>query len=188
MSRRQGPHGPAQGQRLGNGAPEEEAREARRIHLARHGAACLQRLHLGGEAQASRLCREVERLDPQRIAGQQEAFVAVVPDGQAVHPPQAAEHGRALTGIEGEDDLGVAVRAEAHAFAFQLPAQIGEVVDLAVEDDMESPVRRRHGLGACLREVEDGEAAAGERHAAIARRPGSGAVRTASRHGVAGAQ
>ena len=43
----------------------------------------------------------------------------------------------------GEDDLGVAVGAEAVAERLQLGAQLAEVVDLAVEDDARAPVGRR---------------------------------------------
>ena len=54
----------------------------------------------------------VERLDPQRVAGQKQGLLPLVPDRQAVHPPQPGEHGRALAGVEGEHHLGVAPRVE----------------------------------------------------------------------------
>ncbi len=65
-----------------------------------------------------------------------------------------------------EHDLGVRGGVERVAGGLQLPAQLAEVVDLAVVDDLESAIVHRHRLVAVL-EVDDAETAKPERRRAV---------------------
>ena len=58
--------------------------------------------------------------------------------------------------------LGVAAGREARPELDEFGAQLHEVVDLAVEDDGQIPLRRAHRLGAAA-EVDDGEPPVAER-------------------------
>jgi hypothetical protein len=82
-----------------------------------------------------------------------------------------------------EDDLGVAVRAEARPLALQLRPQLAVVVDLAVEGD--GQLAQVHRLGAGLAQVDDRQAAVGQPRAPVGRHPGGRAVGAAQGHLVA---
>ena len=133
--------------------------------------------------------RQVERLDAQRIPGQQEPALLRVPAGEGEHAAQPAHRVRPVQAERAQHDGRVAGGLELLPLGHQAPPQVAEVVDLAVEDHHVPGHRVHHGLGAGGREVEDGEPAVGEQRAPAAgvRRgdPRPAGVRAAVDHGVA---
>ena len=182
----EGADGAADRRRLRHRAPEEEAGEAGGVDLPRYRAARLERPDLGGEAEDAPLVGVVERLDPERVAGEEERPLPLVPEGEGEHAAEAREHRRAVSRVEGEEDLGVALRPP--RVAGELVAQGAEVVDLAVQDDPVAAVRRGHRLRPGGRRVEDCEPAVAEAEAAVGRDVDPLAVRPAGRHRVTGAE
>ncbi len=90
---------------------------------------------LAAEIDVVAVAEVIERLDAHAIAGEQEAFTRLGPDGHCEH---AAHPGKAV-GVplqEGaQDGFGIAVAAEAMAQRFQVAADLQVIVDLAVEGD-----------------------------------------------------
>ena len=85
-----------------------------------------------------------------------------------------------------DDHLAVGVvRAEDVTEADELGAQLGVVVDLAVEDEPERAVLVRHRLHRRRREVDDREPAIPEPDASVRGEPGRGAVGPAVDHRLA---
>ncbi len=83
----------------------------------------------------------------------------------AIQPVQAIfEAVGAIFFVEMNDDFGVGVRAKTMCvgFSFELAAQIGEVVDLAVVGDPHCAIFVAHGHVAIGGEVENGETAAAQ--------------------------
>src|SRR5205814_1104534 len=66
-----------------------------------------------------------------------------------------------------EDHLGVALAPEANAASFEQAPQLEEIVDLAVVGHDVAAARRRHGLTARFREVEDGETSMTKSHSIV---------------------
>ncbi len=66
----------------------------------------------------------------------------------------------------------------------EVAADVGEVVDLAVEDHLVAPIVRLHGLVTLDREVEDGEAPMTQRHTCLRIEPGPGVVGTPMRQRI----
>ena len=138
------------------------------VDLARKGLVLQDRLDLRREEHASTVTRVEERLDAEVIAREDElrGCAALVEDGESPHPVETAEAVGAPFRIRMQHDLGVRGGVERVAGGLQLPAQLAEVVDLAVVDDLESPIVHRHRLVAVL-EVDDAETAKPERRRAV---------------------
>jgi len=93
-----------------------------------------ERLDLRAEEEAVRKRRDVERLDPQPIAGQDEPAPAGIPQRDGEHAVERAHELEALLLVEMNDDFRVAARVEAMTPGFEAALQLREVVDLAVVD------------------------------------------------------
>ena len=128
-------------------------------------AGCQDRPNLGREHQRPlpvrvRVLAEVERLDAERIAGQQEPARLVVPEREREHSAQHPDRVGPPEREQAQHDRGVAARLERLAGLLEVAPQILEVVDLAVEDDR--PVVATgavsHRLIARRRQVDDREA------------------------------
>ena len=63
----------------------------------------------------------VERLDPEAVAGQQQAPLALVPEREREHAPQPLDEGVAVLLVEVDQDLGVAVGRGSGGRALELP-------------------------------------------------------------------
>jgi hypothetical protein len=117
-----------------------------------------QRLDLRREQEARARPGEVERLDPDTVARQDQAALLRVPDPDREHAVDALEHRGAPLLVAVDDHLGVGVVGlEDVAAGEQLLAQRQVVVDLAVEDDLDAAVLVRHRLVRRRREVDDRE-------------------------------
>ncbi|OQB79061.1 MAG: hypothetical protein BWX86_03007 [Verrucomicrobia bacterium ADurb.Bin122] len=104
---------------------------------------------------------KIERFDSEGIAGEEETARVDIPDRKSKHAAQPPDTTFAPLCIGGEQDLGVALRAENMARRLKLPAKLAEVVDGTVENERETPVRRAHRLSSVCG-VEDGESAHAE--------------------------
>ncbi len=121
-----------------------------------------QALEFGGEDQAAvGQFRHVQRLHPEAVAHQEQGAFCCIVDGEGEHAVEARQHRRPPLPPAAQDHLGIAMRGEDVAERFQLGADLGEIVDLAVEGDDVAAVLRRHRLRAAGH-VDDGEAAVAE--------------------------
>ncbi|MNO50300.1 hypothetical protein D3C76_406710 [compost metagenome] len=108
-----------------------------------------------GKAQALAVARQVQGFDAQAVAGQEQALVVALPDGQGEHAVELGQQGRAPGVVALEQHLGVAVGPEAVAQGLQLLAQFGEVVDGAVEGQRQAQGVVDHRLRRAVRQVHD---------------------------------
>ena len=122
-----------------------------------------QGLDLGGEQVAAAGLGEVEGLDAEVVPAEHDDRHGgtFVEDGEGPHAVEAREAPEAPGLVGGEDDLGVAGRGEAATGSLELAAQLPEVVDLAVVDEVNVARRARHRLVAVL-EVDDRQAPVAE--------------------------
>ena len=141
------------------------------------------RLDLRSEEQRVAGARPVERLDAEPIAHQQQPPLRRVPDREREHAaeamrrsprPTARRRGRSFRCPTSSGSGGRALRARVRTSRV--------VVDLAVEDDPHAAVFVRQRL-LSRAQVDDAEAAMGERRVGVAVQPGF--VRTAMRDDVA---
>ena len=98
---------------------------------------------------------EIERLDPEPVAGQRQAARLAIPERDrehAVEPAQRRQETPIGAGLE--HDFGVALATEGDAVGFEFRTQVGEIVDLAVEDDDDRAILVCYRLPA-PRQVDD---------------------------------
>jgi hypothetical protein len=142
--------------------------EADRIEGPRQvGRAGEDRLDLAAEDHLAVALGVVERPHPDPIASQDQAALGAIPQREgplAVHPIEGVL-APLLPGVE--DDLGVALGAEAVAGGDELRAQLDVVEDLAVEDDPQSLVLVGHRLLAAG-QIDDRQAGVGQPGARVA--------------------
>src|SRR5206468_2114194 len=98
--------------RRGNGVEGEERLERVEVDLSAR-----QRLELGGEGERGAGGRIVKRLDPERIAGEDEPPPLRVPESDREHPAELADEARPELLVEMNERLGVGGRAESMALA-----------------------------------------------------------------------
>ena len=132
------------------------------VELAGNCRIAEERLDLAPEGQPVLAEVVVERLLPQPVAGEEDAAVLPVPDGEGEHPAQALGKLFAPLLVTVDQDLGVAVALEDVALGDELALEIEEVVDLAVEDDPDRSVLVGHRLRAGRREIDDRQAPVAE--------------------------
>src|SRR5580704_7115296 len=76
----------------------------------------------------------MQRLDPDAIARQQQRPRSPIPDGEPEHPAETADGGGTPLLVRVNDRFRVGAGVEAVPRGLELPPQLTEVVDLAVED------------------------------------------------------
>ncbi|MCY1528253.1 hypothetical protein D9M68_633530 [compost metagenome] len=108
----------------------ERVRVQRRIDVA----ALEQRRQTGGEAQALAGLRQVQRLDAEPVAGDEQAPPVAFPDGEGEHSIESGQQLRAPGVVSLQQHFRIAVGKEAVTQSFQLLAQFRVVVDGAVEN------------------------------------------------------
>ena len=123
------------------------------VGLGRNGGIGEQGLRLRAEDDHLVVQVIVERLLPGAVARQHERAPSTVPQRNREHPPQLGETRGSHQVVEGEDDLGVRARFEGDTVGGEPRAELGEVVDLAVERD---PIPRAARRGVGRWEMEDG--------------------------------
>ncbi len=129
--------------------------ERRRVDRGVHPARRKQRRQGGCEAQPARDRRVIQRLDAQAVAAEQHAAAVALPDREREHAVETADEVLAPGVVGLEQHLGVAVGVEAVALGLELAAQLGVVVDGAVEDDAQAELGVDHGLLRRLGQVHD---------------------------------
>lgn len=118
-----------------------------------------QGLDFRGEIDAAIVNAVIERLDAHTVANQPQFSLPIVPKGNGEHATKLVEafDSPFFKGVQ--NDLGVRVIGlpDVTAYGFQLFANFGVVVDLAVEHDLQPAVFVAHGLSSRIREVDDGQ-------------------------------
>ena len=171
-----------------NVAPYQESDGAGRLGGRIDRSTLQQRLDLRREPQAPPVVGNIQGLDPEGIASQEQFLSEIVPDCERVHALECMDEFSAAMGVEMQENFSVAIRLEPVAFRFEFLPKLAIVVDLAVEGDVETAVRARHRLGAAIGEIDDGQPPMRQADAAIARHPQPGAVRAAGQHRIADAK
>ena len=147
--------------RRGRIAIAQEEIQRSRIDLGPVRHRCTNRAHLRAEIQTILIDSVVEQLDSEWIAGENQPPLSRIPDGQAEHAIEAIEHLIAPLLVSVDDDLGVRLRAENVAVAFQFTPEFKEVVDFAIENHPNGFFLIRHGL-MTARKIDDREPAKAE--------------------------
>ena len=127
------------GARRGDVFEGEESSQRFGVEVARL-AGREERLDLRGEEQPPVALRIMEGLDAHPVARQDEAAPLLVPEGDGEHAVQAVNEALGLFLVEVDDDLGVGAGRELVAAGLEVPAELGEIEDLAVVDDGHIPV------------------------------------------------
>ena len=120
---------------------------------------------------------------PRRSRARISASRLAVPQREGKHADRAFDRGFDAPKRAGfQQHLGVGIAAHGMAGRLQLAADVAVVVDFAVEGDDEAPVGRMHRLRAAGTEIDDGEPALTQRHAALGLDPDVAGVGTAMPH------
>jgi hypothetical protein len=136
-------------------------------------------LQLRREAQGTVRERVEERLLAGAVARHENGASRRVVEREGKHAIHARDAIDAPLAIRGKDDFRVRAGAEHVAFRDERIAEVREVVDLAVEDDMQRSADVRHRLMTCGGQVDDGKPPVPETDAAVLGPPFSAAVRAA---------
>ncbi len=122
-----------------------------RIQLGAEAGQREDRLRLAREHQPLAVAVDVERLDAEPIAPDQQPPAARVPEREGVHAVQVTREVVAVLGVEMQDRLAVGAGLEPVAARLEVAAQLAEVVDLAVRDEPQRAVGVRERLVAARR-------------------------------------
>jgi len=153
-----------------------------RVQVPFHVATGKQRRQAGGKAQALAVPGQVEGLDAEAVAGQEQGVPVLVPEGEGKHAVEAFQAGFAPGVIGLQDDFRIPVGKEAVAHAAQFPAQFPVVIYGAVENQGQLQLRIVHGLVRAFGEVDDRQAPVPKGHGAVGET--AAVVRAAPLHGI----
>jgi len=95
---------------------------------------------LTGEHQARAVELVVQRLDPEPVASHERPALTPVVQAQREHPVETMDQVGSVLLPEVHQHLGVGTSAEAMPAGLEVAAEFGEIVDLAVEDDLDAAV------------------------------------------------
>ena len=168
-----------------NGAEQIKSCPPGRLRVARYISAGNQRFDLRRKSQRAPVIGIIERLDAIMIARQQETAFLRIPQRECKHATKAMHHGGAFGGIKMDQHLGVRSRAKAISLRLELAAQRAMIIDLAIADDDNLPIRAPHRLSAKLGKLDDRQPPVTKPDPAIGRVPLPETVRPACRHVVA---
>src|SRR6185369_10179789 len=153
------------------------------------------RFYFRGKDEHSVLAIPVERFHAIAVARQKQSLLFSIEDRKSKHPVKVIDALLAPFFISVNDDFGVGARVKVIAQRFQLDAQFGKVVDLAVVSDDYVTVAAGHRLMTRGRKIDDGQTSVAETDRpvgviAFAVRPtvteATGhALQQAGRHGIA---
>lgn len=173
-------HAPQDGARRRNDRmPAQVVVQGHFVDARIDSAGCHQRGQGGCEAQLPGQLRNVQRLDAQPVADQEDLFPLRIVNGDREHAHQVMDKVVTPFPVRLEDYLGVAGGAEAE-LGLKLPAQLLIVVDAPVEDNGQAAVVL-HGLRPGFGEVNDAEPPVPQCNPVAV--PVSPSVRSAGGHG-----
>ena len=109
-----------------------------------------QRLSLRRDANGLSVIGIIERLDAIGIAGEEQAAVLFIPDGESEHAAQQLHHVWAVFGIESEKNRGVGPRRKCEAVGYQRIAQGAVIVNLVIIDNNQLTSSVLYPLGAAV--------------------------------------
>ena len=143
----------------------EEVRQRLRIEFARCQAAGENGLRLTREHEPRRRAGIVKSFDAQAVSAEDEPFSILIPNSDCEHSLESGEDVRAPFTVTMDDHLGVRViGSERVPLGREFFPEGTEVVDLAVEYDLNSPIIGPHRLGA-MSQIQDGESIVAEAYA-----------------------
>ena len=108
-----------------------------RIELGGHAGQRENRLGLRGKHEPFAVAQEIQGLDAQAIAPQNQALLAGIPQREAVHAGQMLDAGQAVLLVKMDDDLGIAPGSKAVPQRGQARGQFPVVEDLAIAHDVD---------------------------------------------------
>src|ERR1700722_11608884 len=128
---------------------------------------------LRGKGDSSVMNAVVERLDADPVSDEPEPARLCIPQSDGKHAAEFLETSDAPLLKSMQNHFGVRVMGfpAANAEHFELAPDLGMVVDFAVEDDLQRSVAIAHGLGSSIGQINDGQAAMSQSHAAVGRNP-----------------
>ena len=118
----------------------EQLRKTALVRLRLNETTRENRLDLGAEDEPIVADGPVERLDPQSIAREQQPPAGGVPDGEREHAAEAVNTVVPPLLVRVDNRLGIAAGVITVSGGLELRAQVGVVVDLAVEHDLDRAV------------------------------------------------
>ena len=145
---------------LGRGHVTEREQLGQRlqIHLPRATGIFQQRFDLRGKHQGVANADVIERLDPEMIPREEQLAAFHIPQGKRKHPVEPPDTRRPPLLVGMNNDLGVGPGPELVTGFLQLVAQLDEIVDLAVEHDLNRSVFIANRLPAAA-DVDDAQPA-----------------------------
>ena len=145
-----------------------------------HATAGQQRRQRRREPDPVTVLGQVQRLDAEPVATEQDPAAVAFDDGESEHAFEMADEVVAPAVVGLEQNLGVAVREEPIAVALELAPQFFVVVDAAVPDDCQAQVGVDHRLSTGFGQVNDFETTMTEGDPAL--RPDTRSIRPSWRH------
>src|SRR5215471_7001480 len=117
----------------GDMAPEEEADVTGRFGRGVNVPTGQQSFDLRGDADGPAVVCVIQRLDAERVAGEEKALLAFVPDGESIHAPELVQHRFAFELVEVQQHFGVTLRGESAAFGLEFQTELAVIVNFAVK-------------------------------------------------------
>src|SRR5436305_13466535 len=90
----------------------------------------------------------IQRLHAEAVAREKERAFLPIPKREGPHAVETREARLAPLGVSGEDDFGVAFGTKAIAHRLELPLQLEEIINLAVEREPIAEGRERRVFAA----------------------------------------
>src|SRR5262249_35229597 len=111
---------------------------------------------LGPKVDIRTTLMNIERFDAYPIASKNEAASPLIPDGEGEHAAQTGKRGSIPLQEGAKDNFRVATSGKTMAFGFEFSAQLGMIINLAVEDEDSGAIIRKERLIATA-EIDDFE-------------------------------
>ena len=124
-----------------------------RLKPARDPRMGQQRLEFRGENQLSIPHAIVERLHSDSVARQEKSLLRAIPDRESEHAVTELQSGHTIERELLEQDFGVGVSLKNAAALFEPGAQLDVIINLAVIDDVITPIPRLHRLATVSRSM-----------------------------------
>jgi len=124
------------------------------------------RAKFGGKEKFTTIVGVVEWFDAERIASEDEAFFAGVPDGEGEHAVEPRQTVGPVFSPSLEENFRIGLGAEGGSTSFEIATELEVVVNLSIKNDVPASICGGHGLGSAG-EIENTEAAMTEADSGI---------------------